>query len=307
MKFLQLKQHLNNPSSIYTVTGDDDFLISQAIKIIKQVLVTDFDEFNYLKVDMDLTPTSDYANIINTMPFGLGYRVVVFISPTSEQVKVINSLTKDLGQVVVVCVTPASKIENAENIDCSHLDKADLIKWVNNYLFKANLKIEKRAFDYIIDMSQGDLAYLNTELPKLEAYIGEDIITIEAVNQTFTKNHNYFVYHLTNAIDSRDIKSQFDILNSLTLAQNVGDIYAFLGPYFRRMFYCSVSKSSDEELASILKVKPYAITKARQYVVKNKAQYYINYYLKYIELDYNIKSGKISSQNAMYELLLNIS
>lgn len=306
MKFLQLKQNLTNPASVYSITGDDEFLISQAIKIIKQTLVGDFEEFNYLKVDMDLTPISDYANIINTMPFGLGCRVVVFTSPSNEQVKVINSLTKDLGQVVIVCIQPASKIDNAEIIDCSHLDKADLIKWLNNYFFKSNLKIEKRAFDYIIDMSQGDLAYLNTELPKLQAYIGEDIITIDAVNQTFTKNHNYFVYHLTNAIDNRDIKAQFDILNSLTLAQNVGDIYSFLGPYFRRMFYCSISKGSDDELASILKVKPYSITKAKQYVVKNKAQYYINYYLKYIELDYNIKFGKISSQNAMYELLLNV-
>ena len=248
----------------------------------------------------------NYANIINTMPFGLGFRVVVFTSPTTEQVKVINSLVKNLGQVVVVCISPASKVEGAELVDCSHLDRPDLIKWVNNYLTKAGMKIDKQAFDYLIDMSQGDLAYLNVELPKLQSYIGDEVVSVEAIRQTCTKNHNYFVYHLTNAIDCKNIKAQFDVLNSLTLAQNIGDIYAFLGPYFRRMFYCSVSKLSDDQLANVLKVKPYAITKSRQYVNKNKPQYYINYYLKYIELDYSIKSGKISSLNAMYELLLHI-
>lgn len=307
MKFLELKKNLSSPKSIYNITGDDEFLCTQAVKIIKETLVTCFEEFNYSKVDMESTKPSDYANILNTMAFGDSYRVVVFTLPTAEQIKVINSLTKqDLGKVVVVCINPMAKVDNAELVDCNHLDRADLIKWLNNYLFKSNLTIEKRAFDYILDMSAGDMAYLNNELPKLIAYKGEGSITYDDVNVIFTKNVNYFVYHLSNAIDNKDKKAQFDVFNSLTLEQNVGEIFTFLGSYFRRMFYCSVAKSTDDELATLLKVKPYAITKARQCVNKNKPQYYIDLYNKYVELDYSIKQGKITPQNAMYELLLNI-
>lgn len=306
MKFLQLKKSLTEPKTIYSITGEDEFLVSQAIRILKESLVTCFDEFNYLKVDMDNTATRDYANLLNTMAFGDSYRVVVFTNPNTEQVKVINTLTKDLDRVVVVCVQPESKVDNAETIDCSHLDRVDLVKWVNNYLAKYNSKIEKGAFDYIIDLSSGDLSYLNTELPKLVAYAGDKTISKEDVDLTFTKNKNYFVYHLSNAIDTRDKKAQFDILNTLTLSQSIGEIYTFLGPYFRRMFYCAISKDSDENLASILKVKPYAISKARQIMTKNKPTYYINLYNKYINLDFSIKSGDITPQNAIYELLLGI-
>ena len=240
------------------------------------------------------------------MAFGDSFRLIVFTAPNVEQVKAINKLTNNLDKVVVVCVQPESKVDNAEIVDCNHLDRADLIKWVNNYLAKSNAKIEKGAFDYIIDLSGGDLAYLNTELPKLTAFAGDKTITREDVDLTFTKNKNYFVYHLSNAIDLRDKKSQFDILNTLTLSQSIGEIYTFLGPYFRRMFYCAVSKDSDENLATILKVKPYAIAKARQMVTKNKPTYYIDLYNKYINLDYSIKSGDITPQNAIYELLLGI-
>ncbi|MFQ6724587.1 MAG: DNA polymerase III subunit delta, partial [Clostridia bacterium] len=298
MKFLQLKKSLNEPKLIYSITGDDEFLVSQALRILKEGLVTCFDEFNYLKVDMDNTLTKDYANLLNTMAFGDSYRVVVFATPNAEQVKEINKLTKDLGRVVVVCVQPDSKVENAEIVDCNHLDRTDLTKWVNNYLAKSNTKIEKGAFDYIIDLSGGDLAYLNTELPKLVSYAGDKTITRDDVDLIFTKNKNYFVYHLSNAIDLKDKKAQFDILNTLTLSQSVGEIYTFLGPYFRRMFYCAISKDSDENLASILKVKPYAISKARQMVAKNKPTYYIDLYNKYINLDFSIKSGDITPQNA---------
>ena len=306
MKFLELKKSLTAPKSIYSIMGDDEFLVSQAIRLLKEGLVTCFDEFNYLKVDMDNTKTSDYANLLNTMAFGDSYRMVVFTAPSAEQVKAINALTNGLDRVVVVCVQPEGKVDNAQVVDCNHLDRADLIKWVNNYLAKASAKIEKGAFDYIIDLSSGDLAYLNTELPKLVAYAGEKTISHEDVDLTFTKNKNYFVYHLSNAIDLKDKKAQFDILNTLTLSQSIGEIYTFLGPYFRRMFYCAISKDSDENLASILKVKPYAISKARQMITKNKPAYYIDLYNKYVNLDYSIKSGKITPQNAIYELLLGI-
>ena len=215
MKFLQLKQSLSNPKLIYSITGDDEFLISQALPILKEGLVTCFDEFNYLKVDMDNTITKDYANLLNTMAFGDSFRMVVFTNPNNEQVKTINSLTKGLDRVVVVCVQPESKIDDAEIVDCNHLDKADLIKWVNSYLAKANAKIEKGAFDYIVDLSGGDLAYLNSELPKLISFAGDKTITREDVDLTFTKNKNYFVYHLSNAIDLKDKKAQFNILNTL--------------------------------------------------------------------------------------------
>ncbi len=307
MKFLELKKSLNQPKSIYSITGDDEYLFSQAIRLIKEGLVSCFEEFNYLKVDMDNTKPSDYANLLNTMAFGDSYRVVVFTGPNAEQIKVINEVTKQgLDRVVVVCVQPAVKVDNAEIVDCNHLERADLIKWLNNQLAKSNAKIEKGAFDYIIDLSSGDMAYLNSELPKLIAFVGDKTITREDVDVTFTKNKNYFVYHLSNAIDMRDKKAQFDILNTLTLSQNIGEIFMFLGAYFRRMFYCAIGKGSDDELATILKVKPYAIAKAKQYVTKNKPTYYINLYNKYIELDFNIKSGDITPQNAMYELLLGI-
>jgi DNA polymerase-3 subunit delta len=307
MKFLQLKKSLSEPKQVYSISGDDEFLVTQAIRIIKEGLVTCFEEFNYLKVDMDNTEIKDYANLLNTMAFGDSNRVVVFDTPDAEQVKAINNLIKQgLSGVVVVCVQPAVSVENAEIVDCNHLDKADLVKWLNGYFFKSHTKIQKGAFDYIIDLSGGDLAYLNSELPKLTAFAGDKAITSEDVDLTFTKNKNYFVYHLSNAIDTKNKKAQFDILNALTLNQSVGEVFSYLGAYFRRMFYCSIDTGSDDELASTLKVKPYAITKAKQYVTKNKPKYYIDLYNKYVELDFNIKSGDITPQNAIYELLLNI-
>ena len=68
------------------------------------------------------------------------------------------------------------------------------------------------------------------------------------------------------------------------------------------MQYISLNKN-DEELAKILSIKPYAVKMSRQNITKNGIKYYLNLYEKYVELDYKIKSGKITPENALYELI----
>ena len=61
-----------------------------------------------------------------------------------------------------------------------------------------------------------------------------------------------------------------------------------------------VDDSSFEQVSNI---KPYAVKMSRQQIAKNGIKFYINLYQKYIDLDYQIKSGKISPANALYELI----
>ena len=66
--------------------------------------------------------------------------------------------------------------------------------------------------------------------------------------------------------------------------------------------YISLNKN-DDEISKILNLKPYAIKMSRQYIAKNGIKFYINLYQKYVDLDYEIKSGKITPANALYELI----
>ena len=77
-----------------------------------------------------------------------------------------------------------------------------------------------------------------------------------------------------------------------------------MGSYFRKMFYCSINSTANDELASILKTKPYAIQKAREMVTRNGKNYYVNLYQKFVTLDHEIKSGKITAINAIYSLII---
>lgn len=303
MKFIELNKSLKDKIyNLYNITGGDDFLIKQSITNLKYALIKDFEEFNYFKADAENMKTSEAIAQISTLPLGNDYRLVVFVNPNIEVVKAINKFDFTDSSVVVACVN-ANKLNNAEIIDCEKLDRLDISRYALNYLAKNKLSIEERALDYLIDATNSNMSKINNELNKLTAYcVDEDLITIDIVSNLVANTSEYVVYMLTSAIDKKDFTTYQKIINDMSKNISMGEIFSYLGKYFKRMQYVCLNKN-DDELAKILNIKPYAIKMSRQCVNKNGIKFYINLYDKYINLDYKIKSGKISATNALYELV----
>ena len=129
-----------------------------------------------------------------------------------------------------------------------------------------------------------------------------EVVTMEIVTNLVANTSEYAIYMLTNAIDTKNYASYQQILNDLTKSQSQAEIFSYMGKYFKRMQYISLNKN-DAEVAKILNIKPYAVTMSRKHIAKNGIKYYLNLYEKYINLDYKIKSGKITPTNALYELI----
>ncbi|HJD06112.1 MAG TPA: DNA polymerase III subunit delta [Candidatus Onthoplasma faecipullorum] len=303
MKFIELNKKLKEQIlPLYNIVGEDIFLVRQAITILKNHLVKDFDEFNFIILDADKIKSSELEAQIVTLPIGSDYRLVVLNSPSADVVKFLNSYNFEASSVVVACVN-ASNLKSAEIIDCEKLDRADIQKYVMNYLYKLNTSIEERALDFLIDATNGDMQKIVNELGKLSAYAIEDkVITLNTVTNLVSESQEYVIYMLTNAIDNKDLTAYQKMITNMSKSQSVQEIYSYMGRYFRRMMYIAINKN-DDELSKILSIKPYAIKVARQNVKKNGVKFYVNLYNKYVDLDYKIKSGEISPKNALFELV----
>ncbi|MBE5741328.1 MAG: DNA polymerase III subunit delta [Clostridiales bacterium] len=303
MRFIDLNKNLKtNIEKVYNITGDDFFLVKQAITNLKTFLIKEFEELNFVKLDADKMKSAEANELISTLPFGNDYRLIVLENPSSEVVEFINQYDFTDSTTVLVCIN-AENITVGEIIDCTKLDKLDISKYVLNHLKKYDLSIQEQALDYLIDATNANMTKIVNELSKLTAYcIDEDIITIDIVTNLLSNTNEYAIYTLTNAIDNKDYTSYQKILNEMSKSQTVGEIFSYLGKHFRRMQYIALNKD-DNELAKILNIKPYAIKKSRQHIQTNGVKFYINLYELYTNLDYQIKSGKITAQNALYELI----
>ena len=303
MKFIELNKQLKlSVEPLYNIKGDDFFLIKQALNNIKSYLIKDFEEFNFISLDAEKMKKEQVNEQIATLPIGNDYRLVIVNNPNAEIVKFLNSYKFDDNSIVVVCVN-ASNLSSATLIDCTSLDRQDITKYILNYLSKSNLSIEEQALDYLIDATNSNMTKMVNELNKITSYCVDDkIVSIDIVTNLVANTSEYAIFMLTNAIDNKNYSNYQQILNDLTKSQSQAEIFSYMGKYFKRMQYIALNKN-DDELARILNIKPYAIKMSRQNIAKNGVKYYIALYEKYVELDYKIKSGKISATNALYELI----
>lgn len=302
MKFIEINKKLKEKiENVYNIIGDDVYLIKQTIANIKSYLIKDMEEFNFVKVDADKLNINSLEVLLATLPIMNDYRLIVLNLPNAEIVKFLNKYKYD-EQVVVVCIN-AEKLTIGEKIDCSKLDKSDISKYILSYLSKSKLGIQEQALDYLIDATNGNMSNVVNELGKITAYAkDEEVVTLDMVLNLVTNTADYAIFMLTNAIDNKNLHDYQKILNDMSKSLSLSEIYAYMGKYCKRMQYLCLYKN-DEELAKILNIKPYAIKMSRQAIAKNGIKFYLDLYQKYIDLDYKVKSGKISVKNALYELV----
>lgn len=303
MDIIELTKELKTKvAPIYNLVGDDLFLIRQSVQNIKSAIIKDLEEFNYTRVDATKISKSEAEAILTTLPMGNDYRLVVMDKPNAEVVKLIDSL--DLADSGVVVVTiGAEKLSKAVAVDCNKLDRAIISKYIKNTLNKDNITIEDKALDYLIEASSMDMSKISNEVNKLASYCESgQVVDLDLVTNMVASYTDYATYMLTTTIDQKDYSGYQKILSEMTKSVSFGDLFSYLGRYFKKMQYIVLNKD-DETLSKILNVKPYSIKMSRQYVTKNGINYYLNLYERYIDLDYRIKSGKISAYNALYELI----
>lgn len=303
MKFIELNKKLKEKvEPLYNIKGEDFFLVKQALINLKSYLIKDFEEFNFITIDAEKIKKEQVNEQVLTLPMINDYRLVVLNNPNQEIVKFLNQLDFNGLESIVVCVN-AQNLTVGEEIDCSKLDRSDINKYILNYLSKQSLSIEERALDYLIEATNSNMSKISNELNKITAYcVDLEMITMDIVANLVSSSSEYAIYMLTNAIDNKDYTSYQKILHDMSKTQSQGEIFSYMGKYFKRMQYVALNKS-DEDVSRVLGIKPYAIKMSRQAVAKNGVKYYINLYEKYVDLDYKIKSGDITPSNALYELI----
>ncbi len=302
MKIIEINKHLKEKiENVYNIKGSDLFLIKNAINNIKTACIKDFEEFNFVRISGEKISKSELEATLSTLPIANDYRVVVIEKPNAEAVKTINQFKFD--ESTVLLTINADKLKVGEEIDCTKLDKADINRYVLNYLKNTGLNIMEQALDYLIEATGGDMSKISNELNKISAYCHDkSVVELNDVMNLVSNSTEYVSYMLTSAIDEKNYSKYQQIINSMTKTLTAGEIFSYLGKYFRRMQYVAVDKN-DEEVGQVLGLKPYAVKMSRQCIAKNGVKFYIGLYQKYIDLDYKIKSGKITPINALYELI----
>lgn len=133
--------------------------------------------------------------------------------------------------------------------------------------------------------------------------LDDSLITKKLIDTMVTPDSEIVVFELTEALGQRKADKALKILEELKKEQG---ILALIINHFRRLFFISISDLPDKELASLLGVKDFAISKQKAQVKNFSKMQLKKIYALLEEVDFSIKSGAMLQENALYFLALSI-
>jgi len=170
-----------------------------------------------------------------------------------------------------------------------------------------NKKFSQEMASMLARICENNFASVSNEVQKLDAYC-DNSVTKRDIDTIVNKTEKYQAYELGNALLKRDVNQANRILENLL--SNDMDEYAVFGSllsFSRRLFYAICSGLTDAELAKFLGVHPYAVTATRRdgkWIGKDRA---IQIYERALDLETQIKSGKILAERATVFLVREMS
>ena len=295
MKFAELKTALKTSiAPVYNLFGTDFYLIKKATDLI--IEASKASDLDISRLD-ESASVQDIMTECRTVSFLGGKRVVIVKSFTH------GARIKPSQDCVLILIDPTPSAPSAatpsregEYVDCNPMSQDLLVKLIASHLAKHNKKITPEAANLLCNYCAHMYSRIDGELNKLSNYFESDSIGVDEINQIVTKTTEYQVYELSNAICSGNIARAEEILRTLQ-DQGVEDyaIFGNLVSSLRRIFYSLTCKS---DVSSVLGCSPYAVNYARRDYrqLTSKIAKLYNYAL---DLEYQIKSGKISVHNAI--------
>lgn len=315
MKFIELKKNLTGGvKKCYLLEGEDRFVVNNALSLIEKKVNILIPEVNRVVIDNESGTLDDLLFQLESFPFGEEKKLIIVRDfQAKENLKKLEEQLKNLPDFIVLVFmsfseTTLTKLvkKYAEFVDCSKLDVSTIKSWIGGQISKAKLNIEDKALEKLVLFTNLNMARVETETLKLIS-MGEAVITEELVDKFVVRDREYQIYELTEFLAKGESEKAYDMVNTmLQTEKNSVGLVQFIYSSFRKLLLISLSRSSDEELAKVFKVKPYSIKMSRLQAGKftPKSLKRINEELSKLEFD--LKSGRANQETAPHIIVAKI-
>lgn len=310
MKFVDFKKSLAEIAPCYVFYGTDAFLVENALKNLMTVCGEEFPELNrsfFIKQEAD-----KFLAAVQTLPFCASKKLVVVrdFEGNEGDIDKINGYLKVPNTdavLAIVAVNDNSMKLNATFVDCSPLDDDVLRKKILYELKLRNLTIDEVALSSLMQYCSNMLGKIMQEISKFETMRLENgRITQSVISANVSKDENYGIFELTEKLARKDCDGALKVLSFYIEKDGGKGVLALIYNNFRRMLHSILSQDSDAEVASLLAVKPYAITLARKQARLFGARALNKICAFLTDIDFKIKNGNMSSENALYYIVFKI-
>lgn len=309
----------------YLILGTEKYLQDQVrTEILKKIQIDSQDDLNFLSFDMENASLDEVIAEAETLPFFGEQRLVFVENPyflTAEKINngieqntdlFISYLKKPLESTVLVFFAPYEKLDErkkitkqlkktAVTINVQQLNEKEVRQYLSNTLENTPITMDRKAIDLFLRLTDLNLSKMMGELNKLLLYgQQQSLITAKEVEQLVPKTLEHNLFDMTQYILSGSTEQALRLFDDLTTqGEETIKINAILLSQIRLFLQTKFLMKIGYQQANIdetLKIHPYRVKLAMQEVRKYDEKILRQLFDDLVEMDYQIKSGKIEKE-----------
>ncbi|MBR1971713.1 MAG: DNA polymerase III subunit delta [Clostridia bacterium] len=314
MKYVIFSKELkeSNLSPCYLLQGEDFYFKNSAISKIISASSLQEKEINLSKYTAE--NVRDFIQSLDFFPMLSNYRISILeTDKITDELKVAlekYALNPNLSTIAIVNYSGAKKaqLKGFVEVDCGKESQDVVKKWIAVSLKRNGIQIaDLQATEIVnrLDCNMGKVANVVDVLSAYKNYQGQ--ITSQDIEMLVPDEIEGEVFDLVNAIIAKDINRIFPVLEKIKMQKlEATPFISMLYNNYRRMFFAATSEKDVAELAEGLKVKEFAVKKAKE-LSKKYSKIKIKRSIDYLRnLESGIKTGKIASQSMLDDIVLHL-
>ncbi|MTI49374.1 MAG: DNA polymerase III subunit delta [Firmicutes bacterium] len=329
-----------NLKKVYLCYGSEDYLKDWIVKEIKRVFVDEaFETLNYVHFDGKEVGADSIVNACETLPFMSDKKIVVVEdSPlfssgkggnSSDEEQIKDYLDKLNDSTSLIFIIKGESIDKRKKlvksikkegmiVELNRIKGNDLNKWIEKNFRKNNKKILSndiyyfaQAVGYLEYNSDKTLYDVENEIVKICNYVGDrQQITKDDIDNCLSKTLQNNLFKLLDAMGKKQPNIGLSVLNEMVLNNEpIQKITYMIIRQFRLLFMAKLYTEqgyAPRDVTKKLGVHPYAAEK-----IINQARNFSSKELevivaKCLEIDLNIKKGKIDNKLAVESLIIEV-
>lgn len=294
-------------SQVFYLNGEDSYWLDYARDFFVGLVEKQYRDVN-IKVYNAIESLAEIIFSLSSFGFNEGQQIIFVkdnkYKANKEELKVLRQIiTEGIEPYILifqnVSFLTANEKKLITEINCNKLEKFSLIPIIEQK-FKPYGGIDRKAINILIDYTKNEMAKINLECRKLIEYSEGKKVTADMVELLVNEDSELQIYNFVNSIVENKREQAVIYLDKLMKKGEAKSyILASLIKQYRRILHSAISPKSDKELASIFRVKEYAIIKARQ--VSNVSKVALKRTLDMlINYEYKFKSG-IMNENTAFD------
>ena len=333
-KIEELEKELKNKElhSLYLLYGEEQYLLEQNLKKIKELFGKCINGINYIQIDE--TNVNQLIEDIETPSFGYEKKLIIAKKSgilkkegkrkSEELTKLKKRISEYIKQnikiiqesvILVFVEEDVEKLELYKTIDklgevCyfEYQKPIQIIQRLKEVCNKYKVSVENSTLQYLIECCGTNMQDLINETIKLTEYAGENgKIEKKDIDMLCIKKLESVIFDLTDSLGKRDIATALDVLKNLIYAKEpLQKIIVTLYNHFKRLYLTAAAIYFNKDVITSLQLKPNQTFLVNKY--KTQTRYFKPKELRGLlqdlcDLDYQYKNGLIDLQIGMETVL----